>query len=53
LFNRLAHKNADRFNGINPWTFLEYVFAHIADHKVNRIGQPLPWNMDGTPTATA
>jgi transposase len=34
-----------KLNGINPRTYLEYVLTHIADHKVNRIEELLPWNV--------
>jgi hypothetical protein len=30
---------------INPRAYLEYVLTHIADHKVNRIDELLPWNV--------
>lgn len=48
-----------KLNGINPRTYLEYVLTHIADHKINRIDELLPWNVAGklpghgnTPAAT-
>jgi transposase len=28
-----------------PTGLLEYVLTHIADHKVNRIDELLPWNV--------
>jgi transposase len=34
-----------KLNGINPRAYLEYVLTHIADHKVNRIDELLPWNL--------
>jgi transposase/uncharacterized small protein (DUF1192 family) len=34
-----------KLNGINPRAYLEYVLTHIADHKVNRIDELLPWNV--------
>jgi hypothetical protein len=34
-----------KINGINPRAYLEYVLTHIADHKVNRIDELLPWNV--------
>jgi hypothetical protein len=37
--------------GINPHAYPEYVLTHIADHKVNRIDELLPWNViDRLPT---
>jgi len=32
-------------NGIDPRAYLTYVLTHIADHKVNRIDELLPWNV--------
>ncbi|MGF6877236.1 transposase [Paraburkholderia sp. MM5477-R1] len=34
-----------KLNGINPRAYLEYVLTHIADHKINRIDELLPWNV--------
>ena len=34
-----------KLNDINPRAYLEYVLTHIADHKVNRIDELLPWNV--------
>lgn len=34
-----------KLNEINPRAYLEYVLTHIADHKVNRIDELLPWNV--------
>ncbi|SDJ15480.1 IS66 C-terminal element [Paraburkholderia steynii] len=34
-----------KLNGINPRAYLEYVLTHIADHKINRIEELLPWNV--------
>ncbi|SAL03563.1 transposase IS66 [Caballeronia calidae] len=34
-----------KLNEINPRAYLEYVLTHIADHKVNRINELLPWNV--------
>nr|WP_234775249.1 IS66 family transposase [Paraburkholderia tropica] len=49
-----------KLNEINPRAYLEYVLTHIADHRVNRIDELLPWNVadklpghDTTPTAPA
>ena len=32
-----------KLNGINPQHYLRYVLERIADHKVNRIDELLPW----------
>jgi transposase len=32
-----------RLNGINAQAYLAYVFAHIAEHPINRIAELLPW----------
>ncbi|KVZ32118.1 IS66 family transposase [Burkholderia ubonensis] len=34
-----------KLNGINPRAYLEYVLTHIADHRINRIDELLPWNV--------
>jgi transposase len=34
-----------KLNEINPRAYLDYVLTHIADHKVNRIDELLPWNV--------
>ncbi|MGF6298510.1 hypothetical protein OKW43_008205 [Paraburkholderia sp. WC7.3g] len=34
-----------KLNEVNPRAYLEYVLTHIADHKVNRIDELLPWNV--------
>jgi len=36
-----------KLNGINPHAYLEYVLTHIADHKITRIDELLPWNVAG------
>jgi transposase len=38
--------NTAKLNGINPEKYLHYVLARINDHKINRIGELLPWNVD-------
>ena len=34
-----------KLNGIDPRAYLTHVLTHIADHKVNRIDELLPWNI--------
>ncbi|CAD6562751.1 IS66 family transposase IS883 [Paraburkholderia sabiae] len=34
-----------KLNGMNPLNYLEHVLTHIADHKISRIGELLPWNV--------
>ena len=34
-----------KLNGIDPRAYLTHVLTHIADHKVNRIDELLPWNL--------
>lgn len=34
-----------KLNGINPRAYLNSVLTHIADHKINRIDELLPWNV--------
>jgi len=33
-----------RLNNINPQAWLTDVLGRIADHKINRIDERLPWN---------
>ena len=33
-----------KLNGIDPQVWLTDVLSHIADHKINRIDELLPWN---------
>ena len=35
-----------KLNGINPWKYLYKVFQVIQDHKVNRLQELLPWNIE-------
>ncbi|CAE6794897.1 hypothetical protein R75465_04671 [Paraburkholderia aspalathi] len=32
-------------NDIDPRAYLDYVLTHIADHKINRIDELLPWRV--------
>ena len=32
-----------KLNGVDPQTWLTDVLGRIADHKINRIGELLPW----------
>lgn len=33
-----------RMNAVDPEAWLTWVLNHIADHKINRIGELAPWN---------
>ncbi len=33
-----------KLNGVGPQTWLTDVLSRIADHKINRIDELLPWN---------
>ena len=35
---------SSKFAGQNPETYLTDVLARINDHKINRLGELLPWN---------
>ncbi len=35
------------FNGIDPQAWLTDTLSRIADHKINRIDELLPWNYKG------
>jgi transposase len=34
-----------KMHGLNPEAYLKYVLTHIADHKINKIDELLPWNL--------
>jgi hypothetical protein len=34
-----------KLNGINPRAYLDFVLTRIADHKINRIDELLPWRV--------
>ena len=33
-----------KLNGVDPQAWLTHVLSRIADHKINRIDELLPWN---------
>jgi transposase len=33
-----------KMNGVDPEAWLTWVLTHIADHKINRIAELMPWN---------
>jgi hypothetical protein len=34
-----------KLNGIEPLAYLRHVLSRIADHRINRINELLPWNL--------
>jgi transposase len=34
-----------KLNGVDPEAYLSTVLARVADHRINRIDQLLPWNL--------
>ena len=36
-----------KLNGVNTQAWLTWVLERIADHKINRIDELLPWNYSG------
>jgi len=33
-----------KMNGVDPEALLTWVLTHVADHKINRIDELMPWN---------
>ena len=31
-------------NGVDPEAWLTWVLTHVADHKINKIDELMPWN---------
>jgi len=42
-----------KLNGIDPRAYLTYLLTHIADHKIHRIDELLPWNVAKQLSSTA
>jgi hypothetical protein len=34
-----------KLNGLDPEIYLHHVLERIAEHPINRINEPLPWNL--------
>jgi hypothetical protein len=34
---------------VDPEDYLRHVLDHVADHRINRIDELLPWNIDKLP----
>jgi IS66 C-terminal element len=37
-----------KLNGVDPFAYLRDVLGRIADHRINRIDELLPWNWAST-----
>ena len=33
-----------KMNGVDPEAWLTWVLTHVADHKINKIDELMPWN---------
>lgn len=42
--NAIGSVETARMNAVDPEDWLTWVLTHIADHKINRIGELAPWN---------
>ena len=42
---RLACRKRDaKLNGVDPQAWLTWVLERVADHKINRLDELMPWN---------
>jgi transposase len=48
LMPRAGAIHSIKLNGIDPFAYLRDVLGRIADHKINRIDELLPWNWAST-----
>jgi transposase len=35
-----------KLNGIDPEAYLRYVITHISEHRINKVAELLPWNVE-------
>jgi hypothetical protein len=50
---RVSWTRNSKLNGIDPQAWLTDTLGRIADHKINKIDQLLPWSWAATRAATA
>jgi transposase len=42
-----------KMNNVDPEAWLTWVLTHVADHKINRLDELMPWNWQSQQQSTA